>query len=44
MENKLDILDRIFDGLKFKDARYKEKNNTSVLNIMYNPETFQPTD
>ena len=44
MENKLDILDRIFDGLKFKDALYKEKNNTCVMNFLFNPETFKPTD
>lgn len=42
--NRLDILDRLFQGLKFKDATYTESNNTCTLNFLYNPECFKPED
>ena len=44
MRNEIDVLDTLFDGLKFKDAVYREKDNICTLNFLYNPESFQPTD
>ncbi len=44
MQAEIEILDRIFDGLKFKDAIYREKDNVCTLNFLYNPETFTVTD
>ncbi len=44
MIDKLEILDRLYDGLKFKDATYIEKNNTCVMNFLYNPDVFKPND
>ena len=44
MENRLSNLDKIFNGLKFKDAEYVEKTNVCVMNFLYNPESFKPTD
>jgi len=38
------ILDKIYDGLKFKDAEYNEKTNICVLNFLYNPDNFKPDD
>ena len=38
------ILDKIYDGLKFKDAEYNEKTNVCVLNFLYNPDNFQPDE
>ena len=38
MENKIEILDLLYQGLKFKDAVYTEKNNICVMNFLYNPE------
>ena len=44
MVDRLEILNRLFDGLKFKDAEYKERTNVCVMNFLYNPETFNPTE
>ncbi len=44
MNDKLEILDKLYDGLKFKDATYTEKNNTCVMNFLYNPDLFKPND
>lgn len=44
MENGIEILDLLYQGLKFKDAVYTEKNNTCVINFLYNPESFTPND
>ena len=44
MIDRLEILNRLYVGLKFKDAEYHEKNNTCVLNFLYNPESFNLTD
>ena len=42
--NDIAILDKLYDGLKFKNAEYSEKTNTCVINFLYNPEMFQPND
>ena len=42
--NDISILDKLFEGLKFKDATYSEKTNVCVINFLYNPETFKPND
>lgn len=42
--DKLSLLDNIFKGLKFKDAEYIEKTNVCVMNFLYNPESFKPTE
>jgi len=44
MENRLSSLDNLFKGLKFKDAEYIEKTNVCVMNFLYNPESFRPTE
>ena len=44
MINRLEILDNLFKGLKFKDAEYIEKTNVCVMNFLFNPESFKPTD
>lgn len=44
MNEGIFILDKLFNGLKFKDAEYTEKNNTCVVNFLYNPESFKPND
>ena len=44
MNDRLEILDRLYDGLKFKDATHTEKNNTCVMNFLYNPEEFKPNE
>ena len=44
MNDRLEILDRLYDGLKFKDATYTERNNTCVMNFLYNPEEFKPNE
>lgn len=43
MKQGIEILDLIFDGLKFKDAVYTEKTNICSVNFLYNPENFAPT-
>ena len=40
----IEILDRLYDGLKFRDAEYKEKTNICVVHFLYNPEHFKPND
>ena len=42
MEGQLELLDRLYAGLKLKDAVYSEKTNTCVVNFLYNPESFKP--
>ncbi len=42
MKQGIEILDLIYQGLKFKDAIYSEKTNVCVINFLYNPETFTP--
>ena len=44
MKEGIEILDRIFDGLKFRDASYSEKDNICTMNFLYNPESFNPDD
>ena len=44
MNNSIDSLDLLYQGLKLKDAVYTEKNNTCVVNFLYNPESFNPND
>ena len=44
MEQGIEILDLLYQGLKFKDAIYTEKNNTCVINFLYNPENFTPNE
>lgn len=44
MKQNIEILDLIYNGLKFKDAVYTEKNNVCVVNFLYNPENFTPND
>jgi len=40
----IEILDRLYDGLKFRDAEYIEKTNVCIVHFLYNPEHFKPTD
>ncbi len=42
MNSQLEILNRLFDGIKFKDAVYTEKTNTCVINFLHNPQAFTP--
>ena len=44
MKQGIEILDLLYQGLKFKDAVYTEKNNTCVMNFLYNPENFTPNN
>lgn len=44
MNQSIDVLDKIYKGLKFKDAIYSERNNICSVNFLYNPESFKPTD
>ena len=44
MKEGIEILDLLYQGLKFKDAVYVEKSNTCVVNFLYNPENFVPND
>ncbi len=44
MENRLAILDGLFDGLKFKDACYQERTNTCVVSFLYNPDIYRPDE
>lgn len=39
--DKIEDLDTLYPGLKFKDAVYTENNNTCVVNFLYNPESFK---
>lgn len=40
----IEILDKLFEGLKFKDAEYMEKTNICAINFLYNPESFKPDE
>jgi len=44
MNENILILDKLYQGLRFKDATYSEKNNICTINFLYNPETFKPTE
>ena len=44
MKQGIEILDLIYQGLKFKDAVYTEKTNVCVMNFLYNPESFTPSN
>ena len=44
MEQSIEILDKLYPGLKFKDAVYTEKNNICSVNFLYNPECFTVTE
>ncbi len=41
---RIEILNTLYDGLKFKDAVYSEKTNTCTVNFLYNPESFKPNN
>ena len=41
MQLGIEILDNIYNGLKFKDAVYSEKTNVCTVNFLYNPESFK---
>ncbi len=41
MANKLDILNKMFLGLKFRNAEYNEKTNDLVVSFLYNPESIE---
>lgn len=43
MDNIL-ILDKLYNGLKFKDATYSEQTNVCTVNFLYNPENFKPSE
>ena len=43
MNDRLDIFNKLFDGLKFKDATYTESDNTCTMNFLYNPDIFKQT-
>jgi len=40
----MEVLNNIFDGVRFKDANYREKDNVCSVNFLYNPSSFKPTD
>ncbi len=42
--DRLSILDNLYEGLKFKEAVYSEKNNLCTICFLYNPENFKPTN
>ncbi len=44
MKQGIEILNLIYQGLKFKDAVYTENTNVCVINFLYNPENFTPND
>ena len=44
MQDNISILDKLYEGLKFKDAVYTEKTNVCAVNFLYNPELFKPSD
>ncbi|MBQ8615064.1 MAG: hypothetical protein IJ415_00630, partial [Clostridia bacterium] len=44
MKQGIEILDLLYQGLKFKDAVYTEKTNVCVMNFLYNPENFTPNE
>ncbi|MBQ9795896.1 MAG: 3'-5' exoribonuclease [Clostridia bacterium] len=44
MKQGIEILDLLYQGLKFKDAVYTEKANVCVINFLYNPESFTPNE
>ena len=41
MRESIEILDKLYDGLKFRDAVYEEKTNICTINFLYNPESFK---
>ena len=42
--NLVEVLDKLYYGLKFKDAVYIEKENKCVANFLYNPASFTPDE
>ena len=44
MNETIDILDKLYEGLKFRDAVYSEKTNKCTANFLYNPEFFKPNE
>ena len=44
MKEGIEILDLLYQGLKFKDAVYTENTNVCVINFLYNPESFTPNE
>ena len=44
MNDSITILDRLYAGLKFKDATYTERTNSCEVNFLYNPESFKPAE
>ncbi len=44
MEQGIELLNLIYNGLKFKDAVYTESTNVCVMNFLYNPENFTPNE
>lgn len=44
MDNRLQVFDELFDGLKFKDALYSEKTGICTVNFLHNPASFKPDD
>ena len=44
MNSDISILDKLYNGLKFKDAVYVETTNTCLVNFLYNPESFKPSE
>lgn len=42
--NTLKVLDAIYDGLKFKEAVYSEKDNVCTVEFLFNPDSFKPDD
>ena len=44
MNYGIEILDNLYNGLKFRDAEYSEKTNLCTVNFLYNPESFKPDE
>lgn len=44
MKYGIEILNSIYNGLKFRDAEYSEKSNVCAINFLYNPESFKPDE
>lgn len=40
----IEILDKLYSGLKFKDAVYAQKTNICTVSFLYNPDLFTPND
>lgn len=42
MNKGIEILNELYQGLKFKDAVYTERDNICTVNFLFNPENFTP--